>query len=93
MITCYLGEQHIKDKKWLAASHHGDMAGGWCIACVLFGTTGEAGNGGTTPLGALVTKPLTKFDSLTGVKGALTGHAEKKYHLANMKRMNDFLKY
>ena len=35
--------------------------------------------------------PLTKFDNLTGVKGDLTGHAERKYHLANVQRMNDFL--
>jgi len=60
----------------------------------LFAVAGESGGHHSSngiPLGALVLKPLTKFNKLIGKDGALTVHSNNKYHLTCAQKARDFL--
>ena len=44
-------------------------------------------------MGRLVTKPLARFDDLTGCNGAFTLHENNNYHKINVLSMDDFRKF
>ena len=68
------------------------------MPCVLFSTCGHCGGvggciGGKGQLpGKFVTKPLTKFDDLTGKAGSLSSHHKHVYHKENVIAMENFRK-
>ena len=74
--------RHLEDYPWLAVSRVNP--GALCVSCVLLTASGSGVGGrsqgrGQIP-GKLVTKPLDRFDELTGKDGSLTRHAKTKYH-------------
>jgi hypothetical protein len=71
-----INENHFKKHTWLAYTHI--ERGLLCKYCVLFGQE-EAGRGNQELL-RLVSKPLQKFDKLTGKDGYLTTHENRDYH-------------
>ena len=68
------------------------MAGGlFCKFCVL-AETKEATYRTDAGLGKLVTKPLCRYDRLTGSTGDLNKHHNTEYHKRSAVRCHEFLK-
>ena len=68
--------------------------GAFCVPCVLFtacgsGVGGRSQGRGQIP-GKLVTKPLDRFDELTGKDGSLTRHTKTRYHRDAILAFDDF---
>lgn len=84
---------HFTTFPWLSVSKVAGKEGAYCKACVVFGLSSGVGgrsHGGGQQPGKLVTKPLDRFDHLTGKEGALTKHNATKYHQENMIAMEQF---
>jgi hypothetical protein len=87
--------RHLDMYQWLAVSKVDGKQGAFCVPCVL--STSAAGVGGRSRghgqlPGKLVTKPLDRFDELTGKNGALTRHQLTEYHQSSILAMDDFKK-
>ena len=85
---------HMKNFPWLAVSQVPGQIGAFCVPCVLFSKSGVGGRScgfGQLP-GKLVTKPLDRFDDLTGKNGALSCHQNKEYHKRSVVDMINFKK-
>jgi hypothetical protein len=83
-IRRYLGLHYLTSFPWLAISRVEDLKGAWCVWCSLFSvrrTAGGHNNSGGQMMGALVQRPLMKFDNLTGKLGDLSVHNKAAYHL------------
>ncbi len=84
---------HLNSFPWLAVSKVEGQKGAFCLPCVLFmsshGVGGRSSGHGQTA-GRLVTKPLERFDDLTGKQGALSLHETKEYHRSCVLAMEDF---
>ncbi|KAJ8035282.1 52 kDa repressor of the inhibitor of the protein kinase [Holothuria leucospilota] len=84
---------HCEEFPWLGVSKVEGMEGAFCVPCVLFvgrgGVGGRSRGKGQLP-GKLVTKPLTRFDDLTGKNGALSSHQDNEYHKENVLAMEHF---
>ena len=71
---------------------YSEMAGGlFCKFCVL-AETKEATYRTDAGLGKLVTKPLCRYDRLTGPTGDLNKHLNTEYHKRSAVRCHEFLK-
>ena len=84
--------RHLEDYPWLAVSRVNP--GALCVPCVLFTASGS-GVGGRSQgrgqiSGKLLTKPLDRFDELTGKDGSLTRHAKTRYHQDAILAFDDF---
>lgn len=83
----YLTHEHLKKYKTLEYSHiHGGL---YCLPCLLFATP-TAGKGDADH-GFLVTKALTKFDSLGSTNGVLMSHLSRDYHNEAVAKSTTFL--
>lgn len=78
-VKNYVSSKHLEAyKDWLLLS---DVKRGmYCKYCPWFINRNEGGYQKNVPLGALVTKPLTNFKNLTGVKSDLEIHCSNIYH-------------
>jgi len=84
---------HLTNFPWLSVSKLSGLSGAFCTACVLFGSVagvgGKSHGCGQLP-GKLVSKPLTRFDHLTGKEGALNNHQACSYHRDSVISMDNF---
>jgi hypothetical protein len=88
--------KHLDEFPWLAVSRVAGKEGVFCVPCVLFasatvGVGGRSEGRGQLP-GKLVTKPLDKFDNLTGKDGDLVRHQATDYHKHSFTAMEEFKK-
>jgi len=97
-VRRYLGENFLKEYKWLAVSKEPGFEGAWCVYCTTFqsslcgGSRGSHGGiGGNQKMGALVSTPLSKFKKLSGKDGALSNHESTQFHKASQLRAVEFL--
>lgn len=84
---------HLTTFPWLSVSKLSGLQGAFCTACVLFGSVAGVGgksNGCGQLAGKLVSKPLARFDHLTGKEGALSNHQACSYHRDNVIAMENF---
>lgn len=86
--------QHLELFPWLAVSKVPGKEGAFCTPCVLFvgknsGVGGKCDGQGQLP-GKFVTKPLTRFDDLTGKNGALNCHQQTDYHKRSVLALEEF---
>ena len=93
---CRLLPRHLDAFPWLAISNVQGKKGAFCISCVLFtasetGVGGRAEGHGQLP-GKLVSKPLDRFDDLTGKNGVLTRHQITNYHQRSVIALDAFKK-
>lgn len=84
----YLSQKHLDDYTWLAFSHA--KSGLYCKFCVAFSQ--REGGRGKHELRCLVTKPLTRYDRLSGADGYLKTHTRLSYHQTNQLKAEEFLK-
>ena len=86
---------HMTLFPWLAVSKVVGKEGAYCVPCVLStvatGVGGRSKGHGQLP-GKLVTKPLDRYDDLTGKEGALTRHQQTVYHQESVMALDDFKK-
>ena len=84
---------HLATFPWLSVSKLSGLQGAYCTPCVLFGSSsgvgGQSQGFGQLP-GKLVSKPLARFDDLTGKEGALTSHQTCLYHQDSVIAMENF---
>ena len=74
---------HLDKFPWLSVSRVPGLEGAFCTPCVLFCRgegVGRRGDGRGQKVGVLVTKPLCRFDDLTGKEGILSAHENKLYN-------------
>ena len=90
-VKNYVSSKHLEaHKDWLLLS---DVKRGmYCKYCPWFINRNEGGYQKNVPLGALVTKPLTNFKNLTGVKSDLDIHCSNIYHKNAVTSGKDFLR-
>ena len=85
--------RHMTMFPWLAVSKVQGKEGAYCVPCVLSltatGVGGRSRGHGQVP-GKLVTKPLNRFDDLTGKDGDLTRHQQTSYHQESVVALEDF---
>ena len=86
---------HLDKFPWLSVSRVPGLEGAFCTPCVLFCRgegVGGRGDGRGQKVGVLVTKPLCRFDDLTGKEGILSAHENKLYHAQSVVAMEEFRK-
>jgi hypothetical protein len=86
---------HLEKFPWLSVSRVPGLEGAFCTPCVLFCRgegVGGRGEGRGQKVGVLVTKPLCRFDDLTGKEGILSAHENKVYHAQSVIAMEEFKK-
>ena len=88
IIKRYLSKNHLQDHDWLELSP--SQNGLFCVPCVLFGPATKSVNGQN--LSCLVSKPLKRYDKLSGKQGTLCLHEQKKYHKLAVLKSRDFMK-
>jgi hypothetical protein len=79
----------------VAVSRVPGLEGAFRMPCVLFCRgegVGGRGDGRGQKVGVLVTKPLCRFDDLTGKEGILSAHENKLYHAQSVIAMEEFTK-
>ena len=86
---------HLSNFPWLAVSRVDGVQGAFCVPCVLFMSTHGHGVGGRSHghgqvAGRLVSRPLDRFDDLTGKSGSLSLHETKDYHKSCLIAMDNF---
>jgi len=90
-----LMQSHLEKFPWLSVSRVPGLEGAFCTPCVLFSCgegVGGKSDGRGQKAGILVTKPLSRFDDLTGKQGILSAHENKLYHVQSVAAMDEFKK-
>jgi len=93
--TRKLMPSHLEKFPWLSVSRVPGVEGAFCTPCVLFSCgegVGGRGDGRGQKTGILVSKPLCRFDDLTGKQGILSAHENKLYHAQSFTAMDEFRK-
>jgi hypothetical protein len=86
---------HLEKFPWLSVSRVPGLEEAFYTPRVLFSSgegDGGRGDGRGQKAGVLVTKPLCRFDDLTGKQGVLSAHENKLYHAQSVTAMDEFKK-